>query len=92
MSHTVLNTSAIDKVIIEFLSSEIGKAMTFKYQCPNIMLKNTPAVIREPIPTEKDALYNKFSLIRYDKIFKRELMPNIDINEIIVLLTLSLFQ
>ena len=56
------------------------------------MLKNTPAVIREPIPTEKDALYSKFSLIRYDKIFKRELMPNIDINEIIVLLTLSLFQ
>ena len=64
MSQIVLNASAIDNVITEFLSSEIGKAITFKYQCPNIMLKKTPAVIKDPMPTENDEDSNKSLLTK----------------------------
>ena len=51
---------------------EIGRAMTFKYQWPNIMLKKTPAVINDPMIIEKEAI-NKISFSKIlGKIFNKE--------------------
>lgn len=62
----------IESIIIDFLSSEIGRAMTFKYQWPNIMLKKTPAVINDPMIIEKEAI-NKISFSKIlGKIFNKE--------------------
>ena len=49
------------------------------------MLKKTPAVIKDPMPTENDEDNNKSLLTKYDKIFNKAKMPRIDIREIIVL-------
>jgi hypothetical protein len=53
-SHNNLISRAIQSVIVDFFRREIGNAMTFKYQCPSIIEKNTPAVIADPIKIEKD--------------------------------------
>ena len=68
----VLIKRDIESIIIDFLSNEIGRAITFKYQCPYIILKNTPAVINDPMTIEKDAINNKSLLKILGKIFNKE--------------------
>ena len=36
------------RLMVAFFRRLMGKAITFKYQCPNIMAKKTAAVIEEP--------------------------------------------
>ena len=54
-SQIILIANAAESAVVDFFNKEIGKAITFKYQCPKIIEKNTPAVISDPIITANEA-------------------------------------